>query len=157
MSGCDPVTQPAKPQSAGKLAGVGKAAPLVGVESPPCTLSAAGKGQVQNAAQTLPMDGATLRPQISELEQCARQYVGTRYAIAVGSCAAALCTPLVAIGVGSGDEVIMSPLGGCALANIVVRLGAIPVFADVDTDYNMNPDEVERRLTSRTRAIVPMH
>jgi dTDP-4-amino-4,6-dideoxygalactose transaminase len=86
------------------------------------------------------------------------RYVGAKHAIAVNSCTAALHLSLVVSGIGPGDEVITSPLTFCATANVAVHQGAIPRFADIETGtLNIDPNAVASAITSRTRALIPVH
>lgn len=84
-------------------------------------------------------------------------YCGARYAIGVGSGTDALRLALMACGVGPGDEVITAPNTAAASAMAISSVGAKPVFVDVDSYYNMDAPQIERAITSRTRAIVPVH
>ncbi|MEM4576382.1 MAG: DegT/DnrJ/EryC1/StrS aminotransferase family protein [Candidatus Nezhaarchaeales archaeon] len=85
-------------------------------------------------------------------------YIGTKNAVAVNSGTAALYISLMALGVGPGDEVILPSLTFVATANVVLLLGARPVFVDVDSKtYTMDPLDVERRISSRTKALIPVH
>src|SRR5262245_50223401 len=86
-------------------------------------------------------------------------HVGARHGIAVQSCTAALHLALLAVGVGPGDEVIVPALTFVATANAVLYCGGVPVFADIEGERSllMSPEDVERKITNRTRAIVPMH
>jgi len=86
------------------------------------------------------------------------QYVGARHAVSVNSCTAALHLSLIAADIKPNDEVITSPLTFAATANVAVHQGAIPVFVDIDPcTLNLDPRNVERVITRRTRAIVPVH
>ncbi len=79
-------------------------------------------------------------------------------AVAVNSCTAALHLSLIASGVGPGDEVITSALTFCSTVNAIIHAGATPVLADVDPNtMNIDPADVERKITPRTRAILPVH
>ncbi len=97
-------------------------------------------------------------PRVAEFEDLFRDYVGSQYAIAVNSCTAALHLAMVASGIGRGDEVIVPAMTFCATANAVVHTGAVPVFADVGfSDGCIDPQDVEKRITPRTKAIIPVH
>ena len=97
-------------------------------------------------------------PRTHAFEEQFAQYVGARHALALNSCTAGLELALDALGVGPGDEVITTPLTFCATANVIVHRGATPVFADVDSiTMNITPAEIERRITPRTRVLLPVH
>jgi dTDP-4-amino-4,6-dideoxygalactose transaminase len=83
--------------------------------------------------------------------------VGTKHVVAVNSGTAALHTTLAALGVKPGDEVVVPTMTFVATANIVLALGAKPVFVDVKDDYNMDPVGFKRAITKKTRAVIPVH
>lgn len=96
-------------------------------------------------------------PEISELEQKLAFYVGVRYCIAMASGTDALMAALMALGIGPGDEVITTPFTFIATGEIIVLLGATPVFVDIDPlTYNLDPSMVEEAVTPRTKAIIPV-
>ena len=100
----------------------------------------------------------TTGPKTKLFEKALADYTGAKHAIAVNSCTAALHVALAAHGVGPGDEVITTAITFPATANVVIHQGATPVLVDVDpTTLNIVPDEVERAITPRTKAIVPVH
>ncbi len=95
---------------------------------------------------------------VEEFEKSVADYVGTRYAIAVSSGTTALHLALVAIGVSSGDEVIVPDFTFPATANVVVHTGARPVLTDIDPDtFNMDTNYIEEKITEKTKAIIPVH
>jgi len=95
---------------------------------------------------------------VREFEEAFAAWLGVREAVAISSGTAALMLALQAHGLGPGDEVITTPFSFIATANAVLYLGGRPVFADVRADdFNIDPDEVEARVTPRTKAIIPVH
>jgi dTDP-4-amino-4,6-dideoxygalactose transaminase len=97
-------------------------------------------------------------PRVARFEEMFREYIGAEHAIALNSCTAALHLSLVVSGVGAGDEVITTPMTFCATANAILHTGARPVFVDVERDTgNIDPDQIERAITPRTKAILPVH
>ncbi len=97
-------------------------------------------------------------PFVSQFEDHFASFCGTRYAIGVGSGTDALWAALTVLGVGEGDEVITVPNSFIATAEAVSRCGAKPVFVDIDAQrYTMDPVAVERAITPRTRAVIPVH
>ncbi|MBT2327013.1 DegT/DnrJ/EryC1/StrS family aminotransferase, partial [Variovorax paradoxus] len=97
-------------------------------------------------------------PRVAQFEREFGRYRGAPHAVALNSCSAALHLSLLASGVGPGDEVITTPLTFCATVNAIIHAGATPVLADIDPrTLNIDPVQVRARLSSRTRAIVPVH
>ena len=95
---------------------------------------------------------------VKGFEEAFAGYLGARHAIGVTSCTAALHIALLAVGVGPGDEVITTPMTFAATSNTVLYTGATPVFVDVEPDTGLiSPDAVERAITPRTKAILPVH
>lgn len=99
-----------------------------------------------------------LGPEVEALERELAAYCGAEYAIGVSSGTDALLVALMAIGVGPGDEVVVPAFTFFATAGVVQRLGATPVFADIDpATFNLRIDGLEARFTSRTKAVIPVH
>jgi dTDP-4-amino-4,6-dideoxygalactose transaminase len=95
---------------------------------------------------------------VKEFEEKFSTYIGSRYTVGVTSCTAALHLSLLAGGIGPGDEVITTPMSFCATANSILHAGARPVFVDVEEDTgNLNHELIEKAITERTKAIVPVH
>jgi UDP-2-acetamido-2-deoxy-ribo-hexuluronate aminotransferase len=98
-----------------------------------------------------------LGPEVSEMEQRLAAYTGAAHCVSVGSGTDALLVALMALGIGRGDEVITTPFTFVATAEMIVLLGATPVFVDVEPDTcNIDPELVEAAITSRTKAIMPV-
>ena len=95
--------------------------------------------------------------QISQLEEEIAKICDVRHAVAVASGTDAITLALNALGIGSGDEVILPPNSFVSSAGAVITTGAKPVFADVCPDLNINPSSVEEMITPKTKAIMPVH
>ena len=97
-------------------------------------------------------------PKVARFESDFASYKGAKYAVAVNSCTAALHLSIIAAGIKPGDEVITTPMTFCATVNAIIHAGATPVLADVDPiTMNIDPDEIEKKITQRTKAILPVH
>ena len=97
-------------------------------------------------------------PKVAQFEEDFKRYVNAPYAVAVNSCTAALHLAILAAGIKPGDEVITTPLTFCATVNAIIHAGATPVLVDVDPHtMNIDPARIEEKITSRTRAILPVH
>lgn len=97
-------------------------------------------------------------PNVAKFEEKIASYVGTKYCVALNSGTSALHALLLAHGIKKGDEVIVPSFTFIATANAVLLVGAKPVFADIETEtLGLDPEDVEEKITSRTRAILPMH
>src|SRR4051794_9111537 len=98
-----------------------------------------------------------LGEEVDEFERAFAELCGTRFAVGVNSGTDALVFALRALGIGAGDEVITAANSFIASAGCAAMLGATPVLADVGSDYNLDPTSVERAITPRTKAIIPVH
>ena len=97
-------------------------------------------------------------PKVSQFENDFALYKGVNNAAALNSCTAALHLSLLAAGIGPGDEVITTPLTFCATVNAIIHSGATPILADIESStMNIDPAEVKSKITSRTKAILPVH
>lgn len=96
-------------------------------------------------------------PEVRELEERLEQFTGSKHCITVASGTEALLIALMALGIGRGDEVITTPFTFVATAEMIVLLGATPVFVDIDpSTCNIDASRIEERITSRTKAIMPV-
>jgi len=94
---------------------------------------------------------------VGQFEQALAKYMGARYALAVTSGTAALHCALTGLGVGPGDEVILPAWGWYACYNAILMTGALPVFAETDESLNIDPGDLEKQITARTRAVMVLH
>lgn len=95
--------------------------------------------------------------QVEKFERVFARFIGTRYAVATTNGTASLMTALASLGVGKGDEVIVPGFTFLATPLAVLAVGAVPVIADVDGGLGMDPDDVRKKISRRTRAIIPVH
>lgn len=117
-----------------------------------------GEEEVQAVADVIRSGWLTMGAKTFEFEKQFAHYVGASHAIAVSSCTAALHLALEAVGVKRGDEVLVPTTTFTATAEVVTYFGARPVFVDVDPNMmNLDPADAERRITPRTKAIIPVH
>jgi len=113
---------------------------------------------IEGVAEVLRSGWLASGPMVKAFERKLSEFVGGRPVRAVTSATEALEIALLAAGVGPGDEVITSPMSFCATANVILRIGARPVFVDVNLDTrNLSLDETAFAITDRTRAILPVH
>ena len=97
-------------------------------------------------------------PKVAVFEKDFAKYKEIKHAIALNSCTAALHLSMFAGGIGEGDEVITTPMTFCATVNAIIHCGATPVLADCDRKtMNISPKEIEKKITSKTKAILPVH
>ncbi len=123
----------------------------------PFHLPSIGDEEVQEVEATLRSGWLTTGPRTAQFERDFAAYVDSGHALALNSCTAGLHVALAALGIGRGDEVITTPLTFCSTVHTILHTEAKPVLADVGPDGNIDPEEIERSITSRTRAILPVH
>lgn len=112
---------------------------------------------IQAVVKVLKSDYLTTGPEIERFEKRIAEYVGAKYAIAFSNGTAALHAACYAAEIQPGDEVITTPLTFAASANCLLYQGGSPVFADIDErTYNINPKEIRKKITSKTKAIIPV-
>ena len=118
-----------------------------------------GEEEIAAATAALRSGWLTMGPRTESFERAFAEHLGTRHAVALSSCTAALHLAYLAAGVGPGDEVIVPAITFVATANAVRYCGAEPVLADIagDHDFGIDPDDVERRITERTKAVCAVH
>ena len=117
-------------------------------------------GEEEKAAvlQVLEQNAPSCGVKVQEFEQEFAKYCGVEYGLAVSSATAGLSLALIAAGVGPGDDVITTPISWISTANAATALGARVIFADVDhCTLNLDPKSVARKITDRTKVILPVH
>ena len=113
---------------------------------------------MDQVARAVTSDWITQGPKVREFESALSKITGSQFSIAVNSGTSALHISCMAIGVQPGDEVITSTITFVASANCAVFCGGKPVFADIDTKtYNLTPEELRKKITSKTKAVIPVH
>ena len=123
----------------------------------PCGKQHIDEDDIRAVIEVLRSDWLTQGPYIEKFERSLAEYCGAKYAVAVSSGTAALHLACLAAGIKDGDEVVTSPITFVASANCVVYCGGIPVFADINKDtYNIDPSEIRKKITSKTKAVIPV-
>lgn len=113
------------------------------------------EADIDAVTRVLRSDFLTCGPEIEEMQQKLCRVTGAKYASAVSSGTAALHLACLAAGISTGEEVIVSPITFAASANCILYCGGTPVFADIDkASWNISPECVERKITSRTKAVI---
>ncbi len=113
------------------------------------------QNDIDAVIEVLNSDWLTTGPKVDEFERAVAGYVGSKYAVAVSSGTAALHAAMFAIGIDTGDEVIVPPITFAATANAVVYQRGTPVFTDIDPDTLLiDPKNIEEKINSRTKAII---
>ncbi len=123
----------------------------------PITRPALGEEEARAPYESIKSGWVTQGPKVAEFERALASYVGARHGIATTSCTTGLHLALASIGVGPGDEVIVPSFTFIASANAVRYTGADVVFCEIDPrTFNVDPSDVEKRITKRTKAILPI-
>lgn len=116
------------------------------------------KEDAQSAYDTILTGWVTQGPRVQEFEEKFANYVGSKYAVALSNCTTALHLAMIVAGVKEGDEVICPSMSYVATANSIRYVGAKVVFAEVNpTTYNIDVDDVRKKITSKTKAILIVH
>ena len=114
-------------------------------------------GLLKCVKRVLQKGNLILTPEVESFEKEVTKFTGSKYCLGVNSGTDALMLSLWSAGVKRGDEVITSPISFIATSNSICHIGATPVFVDIDDDLNINPDLIEKAITKRTKAIMPVH
>jgi dTDP-4-amino-4,6-dideoxygalactose transaminase len=116
------------------------------------------ESEARAVADVLATGWVSQGPKVAQFEELFADRIGVRHAVATTSCTTALHLALIVAGIGHGDEVICPSYSFIATANAILYAGATPVFADIEPDtWNLDPRDVEKRVTPRTKAILPVH
>jgi len=113
--------------------------------------------EAQLAYDTILTGWVTQGPKVQEFEEKFATYTGAKYAVAVSNCTTALHLSMIVSGIGEGDEVICPSLSYIATANCIKYVGAKAVFAEVNQEYNLDIEDVRRKITPKTKAILIVH
>lgn len=98
-----------------------------------------------------------LTKEVADFEKSICKFLNVKYCLGLNSGTDALLMSLMSLGISRGDEIITSPTSFIATAHSIVHVGAKPVFADISPDLNINPDQIEKLITKKTKAIMPVH
>jgi len=124
----------------------------------PLSIPDIGPEEIKNAVTCLKSGWLSTGKLNLEFEALLKDYLNTKEVVCLDSCTSALHLSLLALGIGKGDEVITTPLTFASTANVIVHCGARPVFCDIDIDtYNIDSDLIEKKITKKTKAIIPVH
>jgi len=116
------------------------------------------EAEVEEVVRSMKSGWIGTGPKVAQFEKDFAAYKEVQYVAAVNSCTAALNLSLLAAGLEPGDEVITTALTFCATVNAIIHAGATPVLADIDpTTMNIDPSQVEKKISAKTRAILPVH
>lgn len=114
--------------------------------------------EIKEVEKTLRSGWIGTGPKVAKFEEMFKEYIGSKYAMALHSCTAGLHLAMLVAGLKSGDEVITTPMTFCATVNSIIHAGGRPIFVDVDRKtMNIDPDKIKKAITSKTKAIIPVH
>ena len=117
-----------------------------------------GRDEINAVTSVLDSGWLGTGPKVNEFEEKFKAYKVASSAMAVNSCTSALHLSYLVSGIAPGDEVITTPMTFCATVNAIIHAGGVPVLADIDPlTLNISPAEIEKKITSKTKAIVPVH
>jgi dTDP-4-amino-4,6-dideoxygalactose transaminase len=124
----------------------------------PLSRPSIGPQEIEEVTACLRSGWLTSGPRVTRFEEAFARAVGAGHAVAVSSATAGLHIALLAAGVGAGDDVVTTPMTWASTGNVILAVGARPVFADIDPGtLQVDPTAVARAVTARTRAIMPVH
>jgi len=124
----------------------------------PFSVPSIAREEIKEVADTLKSGWLSTGPRTQKFEEDFAYYTGAKYAVGLTSCTAALHMALLAHGVGRGDEVIMPSFTFASCANMAINVGARPIFVDIKADsFNIDPESIKKNITSKTKAIIPVH
>ena len=116
------------------------------------------KSEIKEVVDSMTSGWIGTGPKVQQFEEDFKNYKGAGFAVALNSCTAALHLSMLAAGIGEGDEVITTAMTFCATVNSIIHSGATPVLADCDKEtFCIDPKDVRRKITSKTKAILPVH
>lgn len=116
------------------------------------------EAEIEEVIRTMRSAWLGTGPKVAAFEKLIAEYKGTKYAVALNSCSAGLHLSCLALGLGRGDEVIVPAMTFCATINAIIHAGATPILVDVEPEtFNIDPADVRRKLSAKTKAIMPVH
>lgn len=117
-----------------------------------------GEDAIESVAESIRCGWVAMGPKVTQFEKSVSEYTGSSFAISMNSATAGLHTSVMAMGIGQGDEVITTPMTFASTVNAILLTGAKPVLVDIDRHtLNIDADKIEQAITSRTKAIIPVH